>query len=221
MHIGLILDGNRRYAKERGLPTLIGHTKGFNKIQKLLEWIKELNIKEISMYCFSIQNFNRTEAEKKYLFDLFRKQAKMLLKDKKVHQDRMKIRFAGRLEMFPEDMQKLMHELMEMTKDYDNYIINYALAYGGREEIIDSVKKIVNEEGELTEENIQTNMWVPENMDIAIRTSGEFRISNFFIWQANYAEWFFLDKYWPEFEKEDLVRILAEYNNKRKRRFGR
>ena len=221
MHIGFILDGNRRYAKERGLPTLAGHTKGFNKVQKLLEWMKELEVKEISMYCFSIQNFNRTEAEKKYLFDLFRKEAKKLLKDEKVDQDRIKIRFVGRLNLFPEDMQELMGKVMEKTKDYDNYTVNYALGYGGREEIIDTVKEIVVKGEEITEENIQKNLWVPENMDIAIRTSGEFRISNFFIWQANYAEWFFLDKYWPEFEKEDLVRILDEYNNKRKRRFGR
>lgn len=221
MHIGLILDGNRRYARERGLPTFTGHLKGFNKVHKLLDWVKELGIKEVSMYCFSIQNFNRSESEKKYLFNLFRKEAKRLLKDKKIHQDKMKIRFAGRLEMFPKDMQELMQEVMEKTKDYDNYIVNYALGYGGREEIVDSVKKIVAENGKVSEASIQANLWVPENMDIAIRTSGEFRTSNFFPWQAHYAEWFFLNKYWPEFEKEDLVRILEEYNNKRKRRFGK
>ena len=100
MHIGIILDGNRRYSKKKGMPTLWGHTKGFDKVQKLMEWAKELEIKEISLYCFSIQNFNRTEEEKKYLFNIFRKQAKKLLEDPKIEKDKVKIRFAGRKKMF-------------------------------------------------------------------------------------------------------------------------
>ena len=221
MHVGFILDGNRRYARKKGLPASAGHLKGFNKLQKLLDWCKELEIKERSMYCFSIKNFNRSESEKKYLFDLFRREAKKLLKDKKVDQDRIKIRFVGRLHLFPQDMQELMQKVMEKTKDYDNYIVNYALGYGGREEIIDTVKKIVAEKGELTEENIQANLWVPENLDLVIRTSGEFRTSNFFMWQTHYSEWFFLDKYWPEFEKEDLVKVLNDFKATRERRFGK
>ncbi len=221
MHVGIILDGNRRWAKERGMPTLMGHTKGFDKVTKLMEWAKEMNIKELSLYCFSIQNFNRTDEEKKYLFNLFRKQIDILLKDPKVEEEKMKVRFAGRIEMFPEDIQEKMKELMEKTTNHDNFIVNFAMAYGGREEIVDAVKKLQNKGIEITEENIQQNMWVPENMDVVIRTSGEFRLSNFFIWQANYAEYFFLKKYWPAFEKEDLERVVNEFKAIRERRFGK
>ena len=95
------------------------------------------------------------------------------------------------------------------------------MAYGGREEIVDTINKIIKEKQEITEESIQKNLWVPEDMDIIIRTSGEFRTSNFFIWQANYAELFFLEKYWPEFEKQDIINVIREFNKKRKRRFGK
>ena len=135
--------------------------------------------------------------------------------------DKVKVRFAGRITMFPEDIQKKMKELMEKTKNNKEHILNFAMAYGGREEIIDAVKKTQDRGMEITEENIQHNMWVPENMDLIIRTSGEFRISNFFIWQASYAEYFFLEKHWPAFEKEDLIKVIEEFKEKRQRRFGK
>lgn len=221
MHIGIILDGNRRWAKRYGWKPWVGHDKGFDKLDNLLDWMLELDIFELSLYCFSIQNFDRNELEKKFLFDRFRLEAKKLLEDKRIYDNKVKIRFAGRLEMFPEDMQGLMKQVMEKTAAHNKHIVNFAMAYGGREEIVDGVKKLVASGKEINKKNIQESMWVPEDMDVVIRTSGEFRTSGFFIWQAHYAEFFFIDKMWPEFEKEDLIKVIEELKAKRERRFGK
>lgn len=219
MHIGIILDGNRRFAKKHGWKPWVGHTKGMDKLDDILNWMLELDIFEMSLYCFSIQNFDRSEMEKKHLFDIFRKGAKKLLVDKRVYDNKIKIRFAGRISMFPSDMQDLMKQLMDKTAKHDRHIVNYAMAYGGREEIVDAANKLKGKE--MTVDNLQAAMWVPEDMDVVIRTSGEYRLSGFFPWQAHYAELFFVDKMWPEFEKEDLVRVVEEFKAKRERRFGK
>lgn len=221
MHVGIILDGNRRFAKRHGWKPWVGHEKGFDKLDELFDWMIELGISEMSLYCFSIQNFDRSGLEKKFLFDIFRKETKKLLEDSRVYANKVKIKFVGRLEMFPEDMQDLMKEVMEKTKDHDKHIVNFAMAYGGREEIVDCVKKLIKENKEINEKTVQENLWVPSDMDVVIRTSGEFRTSNFFIWQASYAELFFIDKFWPEFEKEDLIKVIDEFKAKRERRFGK
>ena len=221
IHVGLILDGNRRWAKKRLWKPWEGHNKGFEKLKKLFDWILELEIRETSLYCFSIQNFGRPEIEKTHLFDIFRREIDSLLNDKKLVENQIKIRFAGRIHLFPEDMQAKMKELMEKTKGHNECIINFAMAYGGREEIVDTVNKMIKEEKEITEESLQENMWVPENLDVVIRTGNENRTSNFFVWQASYAELFLLPMMWPDFEKEDLVRVLEEFEEKRQRRFGK
>jgi len=221
IHVLLILDGNRRWAKKRLFKPWEGHSQGFEKLKKLFDWVLELGIRETSLYCFSIQNFGRVEIEKEHLFDIFRKEIDGLLDDERLKREQIKIRFAGRIHLFPEDMQQKMHELMEKTKEYNKFIVNFAMAYGGREEIVDTVNKMIKEGREITEESLQANMWVPENLDIVIRTGNENRTSNFFVWQASYAELFFLEKMWPEFEKEDLVNVLEEFEKKRQRRFGK
>lgn len=222
LHIGIILDGNRRWAKQRLWKPWKGHDKGFEKLKSLLDWLLELQIKEISLYCFSIQNFNRDEGEKKHLFDIFRKEIDSLINDLKVDENKIKITFAGRTHLFPEDIQQKMQELVEKTKHYNRHIINLAMAYGGREEIIDTVNKLLKSgKTEITEEEFLQNMWVPKNLDIVIRTSGEHRLSNFFPFQSTYAELFFLEKHWPDFEKEDLIRVVKEFEEKRQRRFGK
>jgi len=114
-----------------------------------------------------------------------------------------------------------MQELIEKTKHHNNFIINFAMAYGGREEIVDTVNKMIKNNQEINQETLQQNMWVPENLDLVIRTSGEQRLSNFFPYQATYAELFFLEKHWPDFEKQDLINILQEFEQKRQRRFGK
>jgi len=220
-HIAIILDGNRRYAKKIGIPQLKGHEKGYNKIKDVLTWCIELGIKEVTLYCFSTENFNRNKKEVDYLFRLFRNRIDDFKKDKTIHDNKVKISFVGRLSMFPEDMQKAMKEVMETTKDYENYKLNLALAYGSRSEIVDAVKKIISKNiKDINEDSITKNLYVPEDVDIFIRPGGEKRISNFLLWQSSYAEFFFTDKLWPEFEKEDLIKIIEEFKS-RERRFGK
>jgi len=220
-HIAIILDGNRRYAKKHGMPKLKGHEKGYNKINDVLKWCTELGIKEVTLYCLSTENFERSKDEVDYLFNLFRSRIGDFKKDKAIQDNKVKISFVGRLSMFPEDMQKSMQEVMEATKDYNNYKLNLALAYGSRSEIVDAVKKVISKNiKDVNEKIIAENLYVTDDVDILIRPGGEKRLSNFLLWQNSYAEIFFIDKLWPEFEKEDLINIIEEFKS-RERRFGK
>ena len=140
--------------------------------------------------------------------------------DKRVHNNKIKIRFVGKTELFDSEMQKIIRGLEEVTKDYDNYRINFAFAYGGRQEIVDAVKRLVENEEEINEENLKKNLWLNTEPDLIIRTGGEKRTSNFLPWQSTYSEWIFLDKMWPEFTKQDLIECVEEYGE-RQRRFGK
>ncbi len=224
-HIGLILDGNRRFAKKLMLKPWKGHEWGYEKIKALMDWTKELGVKELTLYVFSIKNFNRPKEEFKYIMDLFYKAFTEVKEDPKIKD--IKINFIGRIHMFPEKVQKAMTDLMETTKNNKEYTVNFAMAYGGREEIIDAVKKISEQvkQGKLNidqinKETFGSNMYMNDDVELIIRTSGEKRTSDFLPWQGHYAEWIFLDKYWPEFEKEDFVNCIEEYNS-RQRRFGK
>ena len=219
-HIAIVCDGNRRYAKKIGIRQLKGHEKGYNKITELLKWCVELKIKEVTLYCFSTENFNRHKIEIKYLFKLFRNKIKEFKKNKTIHDNKVKVSFIGRLSMFPKDMQKSMYEIMDLTKNYNNYKLNLALAYGSRSELVDTFQKLLNKGIKKVDEKIiSKNLYVPENVDIFIRPGGEKRLSNFLLWQSSYAELFFTEKLWTEFTKEDLIDIINEYKI-RERRFG-
>ncbi|MFH1316572.1 MAG: polyprenyl diphosphate synthase [Candidatus Woesearchaeota archaeon] len=227
LHIGIILDGNRRFAKRLMLQPWKGHEWGFEKLKKLFKWCKELDIKELSLYCFSMQNFNRPKKEFDYLMDIFKRAADDALTNEDIHNNKIKINPMGRWHLFPKEVVEAMERVKEATKDYNDYKINLCLAYGGREELIDAIKKIGRkiEAGEITDEQIteeliDNNVYNPDKPDLIIRTGGERRTSNFLIWQSSYSEWFFLEKTWPEFEKEDLIRVIEEYSN-RDRRFGK
>lgn len=226
-HIGIILDGNRRFAKKLMLKPWQGHEWGAKKIEKLLDWCKELDIRELTLYAFSIYNFNRPEKEFNYLMNLFEKEFKKTKDDERLFKDKIKINFVGRIWMFPEKVQKEMKELMELTKDHDKYIINFAMAYGGKTEVVDAAKKIAEQvkKGELDIDkiNIETfgkNLYFNDDVDLIIRTSGEQRTSDFIPWQGANAEWIFVEKNWPDFEKEDFIKCLEEYS-RRDRRIGK
>jgi len=224
-HIGFILDGNRRWAKSRGLKPWEGHNKGFDKLKEVLAFLPEFNLKEISLYCFSIQNFNRSKIEVDFLMDIFVKAAKQILDDEDVHKNKIKIRFVGRLEMLPEKVQKAIAEVMDATKDYDQYIVNFCVAYGGQEEIVDGVNKLIDDVksgkvDKVDEESFAKYLYIQTEPDLIIRTSGEQRLSNFLTWHSVYSEFFFLEKHWPDFSKEDLKKIIDEFTGKRERRFG-
>ena len=220
LHIGIILDGNRRFAKRLMKQPWKGHEYGVKKLHNLFEWCKEFNIKELTLYCFSLENFNRPKREFNYIMNLFKKEIKNLKKNSKIERDKIKMRFVGKKELLDKELQKLMKETEERTKNHKNYIINFAIAYGGKQEIIEAIKKLIKSKKEINETNFRKNLWLSDEPDLIIRTGGEKRTSNFLPWQSAYSEWIFLNKMWPEFTKKDLKNSIKEFYN-RQRRFGR
>lgn len=226
-HIGIILDGNRRFARRLMIKPWKGHEWGAEKIEKFLEWCKELKVKEVTIYAFSIENFNRPKKEFDYLMNLFKKECHRLLNDKRVEEDKVKINFIGHIHLFPKDLRQLMKKVMEKTKRCSRYKVNFAMAYGGRAELIDAFKKIAEKvkKGELsptkiTEKEIEKHLYISSEPDLIIRTSGEHRTSGFLPWQSTYSELYFCKKMWPEFTKRDFMKAINSYTD-RERRFGR
>ena len=226
-HVAIILDGNRRYAKERGLPTFEGHRKGAENVREMLKWAEEIGIKELTMYTFSVKNFKRSPEEVNYLFMLFKEFFKKFSESKEVHEKKVKIDFLGRIEMFPKDIQQMVAEIRKKTGSYDGCKVNFCFGYGGREEIADACKKIAEKvkagtikASDINENVLGQNMYFNDDVDLIIRTSGEHRTSDFLPWQGHYAEWFFIDNYWPAFSKRELIGIIKEFNE-RERRFGK
>jgi len=222
-HIGIILDGNRRFSKRLMKEPWKGHEYGAKKLESLFTWLKELDIKKLTLYVFSVENFNRPKLEFNHLMNLFRKEFTKYKDDPRIHDNKIRINFVGQLHLFPEDVQKKAKALMNATKDYDDHVVNFAFGYGGREEILDAVKEAVKrgvDPSKLTKEEFNRYLSISDEFDLVIRTGGDHRSSNFFPWQTTYAEWFFLDKMWPEFEKEDLVKVINQFENC-DRRFGK
>jgi tritrans,polycis-undecaprenyl-diphosphate synthase [geranylgeranyl-diphosphate specific] len=226
-HLGIIMDGNRRFSKKLMAKPWNGHEWGAKKLENVLDWCKDLKIKELTLYTFSIQNFNRPKQEFDYLMKLFSENFEKLKNDKRLEKNQIRINVIGRLEMFPKDVQEKLYAIMEKTKNYNRYTINFAMAYGGREEVIDATIKIAEKikKGELdikeiNEEVFKNNLYLGSEPDLIIRTGGEKRTSNFLAFQGAYSEYIFIEKMWPEFEKEDLVKCITEYSS-RKRRFGK
>ena len=225
-HVGIVPDGNRRFSKRLMQVPWKGHEYGAKKIEELMDWSREFGIKELTIYTFSIQNFDRPKQEFDYLMKIFKEEFNRIKDDPELCKKGLKINFIGRIHMFPVDVQKAMNELMEKTKNNSKYIINFAMAYGGREEIIDATKKIATliKNGKLEVENIdeelfKKNLYLESEPDIIIRTS-ESRLSGFLPWQSTYSEIVFLpDLLWPEFKKEHFVKCIEDFKN-RDRRFG-
>jgi len=223
-HIGIILDGNRRWAKKRGLLPWEGHKKGAEKWKDLKKWMLDLDIKERTLYCLSMQNLERDKQEVHYLLGVFTTVFEDLLQDPDIIREEVKINHIGRIELLPAKLQRIIKKAMEMTRDFKKHIVNFAMAYGGQEEIIDAVKKICKEKIEakkITCESFKQYLYLSSCPDLIIRTSGEVRTSNFLCYQAAYAEWFFPKVLWPDFTKTDLSNIIDEYLGKRERRFGK
>lgn len=226
-HVAVILDGNRRFAKKLMLKPWKGHEWGKKKVQALLEWCYELGLKELTLYAFSSQNFNRPKEEFDYLMKIFRDAYGELIDDPKIDEHKVKIRFIGETKKFPKDVQELMKKVVERTKKYSNFMLNVAMGYGGKEEILYAVKKVARkiQDGLIKADDININMlnqemYIQSEPDMVIRTGGERRTSNFLMWQSSYSEWFFVDKPWPEFEKEDFLSCIEEFSQ-RERRFGK
>ena len=225
-HIAIILDGNRRFARKLGLEAFRGHEYGLEKVEQLLDWLLELGIRETTLWCFSTENFRRQKVEVDYLMDLFRKKFLEMTDDARIKENKVRINFVGRLDMLPEDVRNAARELSEATKAHGNYVINIALAYGGRAELVDAARAAAEESAKgnidpksLDEKSFEKFLYFSSEPDIIIRPGGETRTSGFLPWQSAYSEWFFLEKLWPEIEKQDLVDIIAEFR-KRERRYG-
>ncbi len=224
MHVGIILDGNRRFARKHGLPLYKGHEKGAENVKNLLGWAKELDISELTLYSFSMQNFKRAKEEVGYLFKLAERFFMKILNAVKKGTDKIlqfvRFNFIGRIHLFPKRIQALIKKLIDKTKGNTGVKVNFAFGYGGREEIVDAVRKIVKKGIKKIDENaISENLYLNSEPEVIIRTGGEQRTSNFLLWQSIYSEWFFPRKLWPEFTKSDLKKIMAEYVS-RERRFG-
>ena len=221
------MDGNRRFSKRLMLKPWKGHEWGRDKIKELMKWCGEYKIKELTLYTFSLENFDRPKEEFDFLMDLFEKAFLETKNNKDIHENKIKINFIGRIDMFPEKVKRAMKELMAVTEDYRGGTINFAMAYSGRAEIIDATKKISQQikDGKLdiddiNEETFSKNIYLESEPDLLIRTS-ESRLSGFLLWQGSYAEIIFLpDVLWPEFSKKHFVSCLEEYSN-RDRRFGK
>jgi len=229
-HIAIVLDGNRRWASERALTSWMGHHFGAEKVRRLLDWCMDLNVKSVTIYAFSTENFMRPQKEVEEIMRIAEEKLREILTDERIHKNRVRVKVIGRLGLLPKNLQQLIWEVEQATKDYDQHFLNVALAYGGRAEIVDATKKIAQkiENGELSPEAINEDVFeshlytahMPkQDPDLIIRTSGEERLSGFLLWQSAYSELCFLDVYWPDFRRIDLLRAVRTYQ-KRKRRFG-
>ncbi len=225
-HIAFIMDGNGRWAKKRGLPRHLGHKEGCERVIEIYEECAANNIKVMSLYAFSTENWNRPKDEIKHLFTylelFFKREIKRLLKDG------CQVRTSGDLSRLPVKTQKVIAEAKEKTKDCSNYVFNICLNYGGRDDILRAAKLFAKDvqEGKrdidsLTENDFQQYLYTTDlpPVDLLVRTSGEQRISNFMPWQLAYAEFIFTPTYWPDFTKEELRKCLEEFKH-RDRRFG-
>ncbi|UCE96937.1 MAG: di-trans,poly-cis-decaprenylcistransferase [Candidatus Bathyarchaeota archaeon] len=230
-HIAVILDGNRRWASERMLKSWIGHQYGAQRVSQLLDWCLDLGVQCITLYSFSTKNFTRASPEVKAILGIIEKKLKEILTDERIHKNKVRVKVIGRIGLLPERLQDLIHEVDEATKKYDKQFLTVALAYGGREEIVDAAKKIAKKvkAGELPVEKIDEELferflytaYMPKpDPDLIIRTSGEERLSGFLLWQSAYSELCFLDVFWPDFRRIDLLRAVRTYQ-RRKRRFGK
>jgi len=221
--LGIIVDGNRRWAKERGLPTLEGHRRGFEKLQDLIDWSSESGIKNIVAYVFSSENWNRAPEEVSYLMDIFRNQVRHV--SEKFSNKNYRLKVVGLISKLAPDIQDLVNQAVEKTKNNTGLTVTLALSYGGRDEIIDAVNKILQDENrpdKVTLENFNNYLWSAElpDIDMIIRTGGEHRLSNFMTWKSVYSELFFPEVKFPNLTKENFLQLLEEFSQ-RQRRFGK
>jgi undecaprenyl diphosphate synthase len=219
--IGVIMDGNRRWAKEKGVPILEGHRAGLEKIKEVLEWALDVGVKEVTVYAFSTENWNRSEEEVKQFMGLIEFAFATWI-DEIIEKD-TKVRLIGQFDRMTESAQKKIAEVTERTKDGKNGTLVIALSYGGRAEILSAVNKLLLMEREVvTEEELRNAMWSAGLLDpdLIIRTGGEKRLSNFLTWQSTYSELFFTETKWPAFSREEFDSILAEFAE-RERRHGK
>ena len=217
--VGIILDGNRRWAKEKGLLPLEGHRAGMENLTNAVRFIRKSGVTHLIVYAFSTENWNREPGEVSYLMDLFRESIKKQMKE--LGKEGVRVRFVGQRERFSTDLQQAMNDTEEETRQNSTFTLWVCLSYGGRAEIV-AAASAAAKSGEITEDSLAKNLWTAAmpDPDIIIRTSGEKRLSNFLPWQSVYSELFFIDTKWPAFTEEEFDSILAEFTA-RERRHGK
>ncbi len=209
----------------------VGHWKGADAVENLLDWCEQLDIKIITLYALSAENLGREDKELEHLYELIRLRLEKLYRDPRIHRNKMRVKGIGRIELLPESIKEILQKLDDATKGYDNHFLNIALAYGGQFELVDAVKKIGEKikDGSLQvtdidkkeiESNLYTSHLPQSSPDMILRTSGEKRLSGFLMWQSAYSELVFMDIFWPEFRKIDLMRAIRTFQE-RKRREGK
>ncbi len=228
-HIAVIMDGNRRFAKQLNVSSDTGHLLGKEKLEDFLDWAYDIGIKIVTVFAFSTENFKRDSNEIEYLMDLYAGSFNDLILDQRITKNKIRVKMIGKTELLPENLKEAAERAEEYTKNFDKYLLNVAIAYGGREEILDAIKQISREvkSGKLDPDRIDEKLIEKylytgeiEDPDLIIRTSGEERISNFLLWQSAYSELYFTDVYWPDITKLDLLKAVRDYQ-KRQRRYGK
>lgn len=217
--VGMIMDGNRRWAKENNLSSIEGHRNGYERLKEVVEWMKEVEIPNLIVYAFSTENWNRAKEEVSYLMDLLKK---VLTEQIEEFNDKgVRLIFAGDLKRFPEELQKLMRNAVEKTKDNTEHTLVLCVSYGGRTEIVHTVNDLLMSGKEsINEEEFSKSLWTKDvpDPDIVIRTGGEKRLSGFLAWQSIYSELFFTDTHWPAFSKEEFLEILKKFSSRERRK---
>ncbi len=228
-HVAIIMDGNRRFAQELGLGNPAqGHEKGRDKLEEVLQWCLDIGVRILTVYAFSTENLTRPTEEIRDLMRLFAENFRKVGDDERVHRHKIRVQVFGDRDLLPEDVKEAIAYAEGRTKGYDHYRFNLAVAYGGREEILDAIRDVVREaqEGRVKPEEIDEKFFSKRlytadlpDPDLVLRTSGEERISNFLLWQLAYSELYFVDVYWPGFRKIDFLRAIRSYQQ-RQRRYG-
>lgn len=225
-HIGIIMDGNRRWAKSKGLPIIAGHKTGADTLEKITRYANKIGLEYLSVFAFSTENWKRSEEEVNGLMKLL--QAYLDDFSKKADTENIRIKVLGDISVLSEEMQKNILKCMERTKNNTGVTLNVCLNYGGRNEIVKMAREVAElvKNGEMQSEDITEEVLADHiyakgepDLDLVIRTSGEKRLSGFLTWQSTYAELLFIDKYWPDFTEEDMDEAINEYQ-KRNRKFG-
>jgi len=230
-HVAIILDGNRRWAKYHFLANKGAHAIGADKAEQLLTWIYDLRIKITTLYVLSIENLERDKKELENIFDLLGIKLEKLYNDSRIHERQMKIKAIGNIGALPKSIKEILFKLEEETNHYDLTFLNIAIAYGGQQELVEAIRKIAYDVekkelqiSDINEQSIDSYLYTshlpqPEP-DLILRTSGEKRLSGFLLWQSAYSELVFMDVFWPEFRKIDLMRAIRTFQ-RRRRRYGK
>jgi tritrans,polycis-undecaprenyl-diphosphate synthase [geranylgeranyl-diphosphate specific] len=230
-HVAIILDGNRRWAKYHFLASKGVHKMGADKAEQLLTWIYDLKIKITTLYVLSIENLERDKKELEDIYNLLGIKLEKLYNDSRIHEREMKIKAIGNIDALPQSIKDILFKLEKETNHYDLTFLNIAIAYGGQQELVDAIRKIAHDVekrelkiSEITEQSIDSYLYtshLPQpDPDLILRTSGEKRLSGFLLWQSAYSELVFMDVFWPEFRKIDLMRAIRTFQ-RRRRRYGK